>query len=373
MKSRFFLYGAIHGVRHGIRHGALRASLSLLLLLCAPVVCAEILFNAKVLGPVANLYTVDESSGNLRKVTDNIRWRDLAADVNSRGAIIFSSNREPDARIDLQRHSENFNLYLSEPGQPPRALVSGPGQEMIPRFSPSSDLVAYLERSADGDRLMLATGDGGEELLKADKIFDFSWAPAGGDLAVAMHLGGSSGVWRVSVKGDKTRLISSGKSEQVVSAQWSPDGKHIAFVRHPLDGPGRALWVVDAKEGHEKKISAEGREVQDSISWSADGSRLLYAALVDYQFFYDEEKNKKVYRGAAHIFESDLSDTTRQLSRGKGLRRAPVYSPDEAHIAYLYADRLDARSLALRVSDRDGKGDRQLFDSVAQRSSLKWF
>jgi Tol biopolymer transport system component len=341
---------------------------------------AEIVFNAKVLGPVTNIYAVD-ISGEVRKVTDNIRWRDLDADIAANGDIVFSSNREKNPHIDLARRAENFDIYIVDPaGGEARQISRAPQQELMPRFSPQGKRIAYIERGGVRERLMLAVRDGGDSqaLVEADEIFDFSWSPGGECLAVALRRGEETSLRLVFVSGRNEReLVASTASNgarpaQIVSAQWSPQGEEIAFVRHPLDGPGRQLWVFGLANGDQKKISADDLEVQHPVSWSADGERLLYSALVNYRFYYDESAHKKIYRGAMHIFESDLRGAARQLTRGESLHKSPIYSRDQQRIAFLYADRLDARQLSLRTMNTDGGGLRELFDSVAQHSALRW-
>src|ERR687898_2084728 len=58
---------------------------------------------------------------------------------------------------------------------------------------------------------------------------------------------------------------------------WSPDGRHIAFVR--LSGEGRGLVMIPALGGPERKIGAmiPEHEWAAGPSWSPDGKLLAYS------------------------------------------------------------------------------------------------
>lgn len=336
---------------------------------------AEIIFSAKVLGPVANIYSVSES-GEVRKITENIRWRDLDADMSVDGRLVFSSNREDNPRMDLNRTSEDFNIHLIErDGSEPKKIASSRDRELKPRFSPDGRNIAVI-RSGTRHRLLVADADGKGEraLAEADEIYDFSWSPDGRRIALARRVGEESGILVVSDDNSEPplQLKNASQALRIVSARWSPDGGKVAYIVHPLNGESRQLWVRYLDSGREQRISPENLQIQQPPDWSADGRRLLYAALADYRFHYDEGAHRKVYEGAMHIYISDLEGNHRQLTSRKALHKAPVFSPDGRRIAFLYAPELDSRQLSLRTMDRDGGNENEWFGSVTRNSNLRW-
>jgi Tol biopolymer transport system component len=76
-----------------------------------------------------------------------------------------------------------------------------------------------------------------------------------------------------------------------------------------------------------------------------------------------------------HIFLSSLGGEkieNRQLTTGDVLFKAPVFSPDQKQIAFLYADKLEARTVALRTMNLDGTDVKQWYDSVVKSTQLQW-
>jgi eukaryotic-like serine/threonine-protein kinase len=57
---------------------------------------------------------------------------------------------------------------------------------------------------------------------------------------------------------------------------WSPDGRHIAFVRSSEEGSGSGIFVIPALGGHERKIGSliPEHEWAAGPSWSPDGKLL---------------------------------------------------------------------------------------------------
>jgi Tol biopolymer transport system component len=352
------------------------------------------------MGPVANLYSVDESGKNLKKLTDSIRCRDLAADVSARGEIVFMSDREKNAKVDIHKNSGNYNLYkIDVDGKNLKQLTDDPGQEVSPKFSPDGEWIAYIARAEGSAELKLVKRDGSGDrvLATADNVIDFSWSPDGKKLGYSPVVKNDSSLAILDVKtGESETLLKVSKAEppkenkkseenkenksidlyrmQIASVQWSPDGEKIAYIRHPFDqGKARQLRVLNLKTGKDRLISPEKVQVQSSIVWSKDGERLLYSALVDYKFYYDETIYRKVYKGGMHIFISDLNGESRQITQGDHLFENPVFSPDEKRIAFLYADALAPRTVTLRTMKIDGTDMKELYGSVDKRSSLEWY
>lgn len=362
----------------------------LVLSLAASLVHADIIFTAKVMGPVTNVYAVDESSGKLKKLTDDIHWRDLDGNW-SNGWVTFSSNREKEAKVDMYKTSEDYDVYVvKDNGKSLKQLTDSAYDEVVPKFSPNGKQIGYLHQPTEKHELVVINRDGTGKrvVVKADTILDFSWSPDGKKIAYVPTKGTDSLLATVDVAGGEPRTLVKVSTElppagekntdafqmQFVSVQWSPAGDKIAYISHPLKQAERRLRVFDLKTGKDSVVSVDGAQVQHPVIWSADGGKLLYSALVGYKFYYDEKIHRKVYKGGMHIFVSSLGENieTHQLTKGDFLFKSPVFSPDEKQIAFLYADALDERTLTLKTMKADGTEVKEWYNSVAQRSHLQW-
>lgn len=349
---------------------------------------ADIVFEAKVAGPVTNIYSVDDS-GTLHKLTDNIRWRDMDSDVSADGRVAFISNRRQKPKSDKEKRRRDFSVHVTATdARAIKQITQSSTREVSPRLSPDGRRIAFIRHFNDRHELMVTRIDSDipETLDTADSITNLSWSPDGKQLCYTPVEQHTSSLATVNLAGGdtKTLLTSSMRPDensqasrtapaQYVSARWSPDGEHIAFILHPLKQGVRELRVFNLEDQSDRRISHGSVQVQNRPTWSEGGDKILYSALVDYKFYYDETEYKKVYEGGMHIFLADLDGENRQLTEGDVLFKNPVFSPNGERIAFLYADRLDARTLMLKTMNIDGSDTQTLFDSVAQRSQLHWY
>ncbi|MFD1218328.1 TolB family protein [Microbulbifer celer] len=371
----------------------------------------ELAFSSKVMGPVSNVVTYS-ADGKLQQVTDNIRWRDVDADISSLGAVAFSSNREESTEIDIHRRTEAFDIYWApQRGGALERLTKTPGNEMLPRFSPDGRRLAYVyERS----QLLVQAlpksdtpdkkGKSPQPVFSAGEILDFAWSPDGSSFVIAMRsetgaalmllrpachssedpgVSGKSGdhfpsndaiPFIPSVLKEFPRLGAQAEGScpqcgSVTSLAWSPDGERIAYILHPDEAGVRTLRVLALQGREDVPVSDASHQVQSPVSWSADNKSLLYSALVDYRYFYDERNHRKVYEGSMQVFHTDLDGHREPLAGAGGAARAPVFFGD-SQIAYLFAEQLDARKYSLVVQDLQGGERQRIFDDVSKKSVL---
>lgn len=171
-------------------------------------------------------------------------------------------------------------------GGAPRKLGSGHGAEV----SPAGDTVAYL----NGAQIWLAslsTTEAPAQLIHdRGKCSSIVFSPDGKRLAfVSVRTDHAFiGVYDF-VKRSITWLSPSVDEDDAIS--WSPDSKHIAFIRSPSDNPYRfaprlagspwSIWVADAADGTAKRIwvADEGigsvfspLESERQLLWSSGGN-----------------------------------------------------------------------------------------------------
>lgn len=404
MEMRLKFFSSFH---HQCRFCFFRMAVyAVLCALSLPLLAQEIVFSAKVMGPVSNIYSYSadafnglDSSIKLKKITENIRWRDIDADVSVQGLVVFSSNREANKKIDISRRNEAFDLYLYRGNQDSLTPLTGTLEdEMSPKFSPDGNRVAFIRQRKS---LVVLALDSGKERVQfeAEEILDFDWSPDGKSLAIAARDHSRGKILRAECARDCVQQAASTSelasflrqssahdaSEahgrcaacgSAVALAWSPAGDRLAYVFHPDTPAARSLWVMRLDEDTASatataplQLSAQKHQVQGAPSWSPGGKSLLYAALVDYRFHYDESRHRKVYEGSMQVFMTYLDGKRAELTHKQVAAHAPVFLDDD-HFAYLQAESLSAREYALVVRDLAGVSEQRVFDRVARNSGL---
>src|SRR4029078_10579792 len=102
--------------------------------------------------------------------------------------------------------------------------------------------------------------------------FDPVWSPDGTRLVFSSSRTGNRNLWVMAGNSSPPAPLTSGTSIDERPA-ISPDGRTIAFVS---DRSGhRAVWMMSADGGAPRLVITA--DVVDTISWSPDSKRLVYA------------------------------------------------------------------------------------------------
>jgi dipeptidyl aminopeptidase/acylaminoacyl peptidase len=124
-------------------------------------------------------------------------------------------------------------------------------------------------------------------------------------------------------------------------AAWSPDGRELAFVSIP--GPGGDLIVMKA-DGSGGRSLAGGQLFAGPVSWSPDGSRILFSLFSNGV-------------PATYVIDRNGANLRRLLASAWGA----VWSPDGSRLAYTASDGGQA---SLGVARADGSEARILSHGV---------
>ena len=179
-----------------------------------------------------------------------------------------------------------------------RQITSGPAIESFPTWSPDGTRIAYRAFQDGSDSLVVVDASGGHAItlatvdaLRADCTRgDPTWSPDGTILifpAASLLCDGPSELFFVPSDGSSpaTRLLTPDLEGQF--ADWSPDGKQIAFLGRDATG-SVGFYVVDAGQGDALRGELPARRILAAPGidfgnaggdswWSPDGTTLALA------------------------------------------------------------------------------------------------
>jgi Tol biopolymer transport system component len=194
-----------------------------------------------------------------------------------------------------------------------------------PEISPDGQSVAF---AALGDLWLMRIGQKPENLTK-DRFLDTepAWSPDGTRLVYASDKGGGLlNLWirdlRTGEERQLTRLETS-----AMGAAWSPDGRRIAFL--DVDGIWRraSISVVDVASGEVTRVHAS-MFGPGAPTWSADGKRVIVAALVPYSSRFREGTNQTLSMAADGTGDDRWYTPAPHFSIDSRVGAGPVASPD---------------------------------------------
>lgn len=146
----------------------------------------------------------------------------------------------------------------------------GPGQRAD--WSPDGKQIAC----DDGGEVFVQNLDG-QGRVKVTTGLSPRWSPDGSQIAIVEN----EMLYVVDMVTDERRALFSEPFTLLYEGVcWSPDGKNIAMVCHPAQGPRRQLLIVDARgaeHGVRARLQTAGG-MSSTPCYSPDGKRLAYSA-----------------------------------------------------------------------------------------------
>lgn len=174
-------------------------------------------------------------------------------------------------------------------------------------LNPSTKKAEKVSISLSSDNLYARS----ERLNLGDKVRAASVSPDGSRVAVTVR----GEVFDVPAEKGVTRNISRSPGSNDRSADWSPDGKYIAWIG---DASGETeIYLYDVAEGSYKQLTTGADTYIRSIQWAPDSKHLLIT----------DRKNR--------LDEVSLDGKRRNIQTNPhGEFRNVVYSPDSKWLAY---------------------------------------
>ena len=308
------------------------------------------------------LWLLDIGSGRAREVPVSLRGAPAGPGVEH--LALTRRFREmalsPDGKkVAFVAHGEIFAASAKDGGDAARVTVT-PGDEAQAAWSPDSRRLAYVsDRDGTTHIYLYDFASRHESRLTSDSASDVTprWSPDGGRIA---FLRGGRELRVVDVATGEERRVATGQMQRApfLSSRpfaWSPDGRWIAYLTSGGDGGQFTnAYVAPGSGGESRPVSFLPNTFAGSISWSRDGSYLLFTTrqrtemgqlaridLIPRTPRFREDRFRDLFQEESPTRSTPSSpgapgDSAATSARGAGRARDSVAAPDPRRVRVVF-------------------------------------
>lgn len=184
----------------------------------------------------------------------------------------------------IKTHRRKRLAIMDQDGFNSAFLTNGNHLVMTPRFSPTSQEIAYLSYVGDKPRVFLLNIETGQQEVVGDfpgMTFAPRFSPDGGKIIMSLERNGNSDVYTMDlVKRRSTRLTEHPSID--TSPSYSPDGRYITFNS---DRSGRQQLYVMRSDGTDVRRVSWGEGKYATPVWSPRGDLIAFTKILQGRFY----------------------------------------------------------------------------------------
>ncbi len=158
-------------------------------------------------------------------------------------------------------------------------LISMPGYEVGPAFSPNGNQVVFFELDGQNSGIYTAIV-GGEKSLRLTRNSNdccATWSPDGRQVAFVRLFENDVGIYVIPALGGTERRLYTGPRPTWQSLAWSPDGKVLAFPESSPHGAHSWITFLSLTDSTTRQLTSPPDDARDAdAAFSPDGSKVAF-------------------------------------------------------------------------------------------------
>lgn len=246
-------------------------------------------------------------------------------------------------------------LYLADyDGRNAKRFTNDNSIVILPRISPDGQKIIFTSYLKGNPDLYIMNTDGtGRRKLSAKAGLNVSpsWAPNSQELAVTLSIDGPPNIYLIDTNGNVKRRLTDAAGADTAPC-FSPDGRQIVFTSDRAGAPH--IYVINLDGTGLRRLTTVGH--CDSANWSPDGTTIVYV--------------KSESGGRFDLYSIEvLTGVERRLTWGPGDNENPSWSPDGRLILFVSNRRGKSE---LYVMGADGSDQAPLYPMRGQAFTPHW-